>query len=127
MATQAKENGDQNSMPVHVWRINTSASYNTFPSVGQFYGGTCSVHAGTVTQGTTTYPIAGTSFVPAIYNSDISSALCASNGGTWTPVTQDRNAQIAADGAYTKAVWVELSGQKSRQICSRVAGPRNKR
>ena len=27
-----KKNGDQNSMPVHVWRINTDASYNTFPT-----------------------------------------------------------------------------------------------
>jgi len=41
MATQAEANGDQNSMPVHVWRINTDPNYNTFPSLGQFYGGTC--------------------------------------------------------------------------------------
>lgn len=38
MATQAQENGDQNSMPVHVWRINTSAAYNTFPTADQFNG-----------------------------------------------------------------------------------------
>lgn len=38
MATQAEENGDQNSMPVHLWRINTSASYNTFPTADQWDG-----------------------------------------------------------------------------------------
>jgi predicted CXXCH cytochrome family protein len=38
MALQAQENGDQNSMPVHVWRINTDAAYNTFPTADQFNG-----------------------------------------------------------------------------------------
>jgi len=38
MATQAQKNGDQNSMPVHVWRINTDVSYDTFPTVNQFNG-----------------------------------------------------------------------------------------
>jgi hypothetical protein len=38
MAIQAQENGNQNSMPVHVWRINTSASYNTFPTSTQWNG-----------------------------------------------------------------------------------------
>ena len=38
MAIQAKENGNQNSMPVHLWRINTNAAYNTFPTADQWDG-----------------------------------------------------------------------------------------
>ncbi len=38
MATQAVQNGNQNSMPVHVWRINTDPAYNTFPTADQFNG-----------------------------------------------------------------------------------------
>ena len=38
MATQAVENGDQVSMPAHLWRINTDASYKTFPTADQFNG-----------------------------------------------------------------------------------------
>ena len=101
MASQAEENGDQNSMPVHLWRINTDASYNTFPTVGQFYGGTCSVHTGAVQNAP---------YKPVVYLSDISSAQCTTPGvvGTWTAQAQDRNAQTAADGTYAKAVWVDL-------------------
>jgi hypothetical protein len=97
MATQAKANGNQNSMPAHVWRINTSASYNTFPTTGQFYGGTCSVHTGAIQNAPA---------LPVVYLSDTSSANCAP--GTWTAVTKDRNAQVAPDGTYTNAVWVDL-------------------
>jgi hypothetical protein len=38
MATQALANGDQNSLAVHVWRINTDANYDTFPTADQFNG-----------------------------------------------------------------------------------------
>jgi hypothetical protein len=101
MATQAEANGNQNSMPVHVWRINTSADYSTFPSTGQFYGGTCSVHTGAVQNAPT---------LPEVRQSDISSTDCGTAGGTWTAVTKDRNAQTAPlpDGSYTNAVWVDL-------------------
>jgi len=40
MATQAMRNGNQNSMPVHVWRINTDATYDTFPTAVEFAAGT---------------------------------------------------------------------------------------
>ena len=103
MATQAEANGNQNSMPAHVWRINTDASYNTFPTVTQFYGGSCTVHAGAVQNAP---------YVPVVYLSDISSAQCTTTvghaAGTWTAATMDRNAQTAPDGTYTKAVWVDL-------------------
>jgi PKD repeat protein len=99
MATQAKANGNQNSMPVHVWRINTSASYNTFPTTGQFYGGTCSVHTGAIQNAPS---------LPVVYLSDTSSANCTGASGAWTAVTKDRNAQVAPDGTYTNAVWVDL-------------------
>ena len=38
MATQAVKNGNQNSMPAHVWRISTDPNYNTFPTADQFNG-----------------------------------------------------------------------------------------
>jgi hypothetical protein len=99
MATQALANGDQNSLAVHEWRINTDPNYNTFPTVGQFYGGACSVHTGAVQNAP---------YLPVVYLSDISSANCTAAAGTWSAVTKDRNAQIAADGAYANAVWVDL-------------------
>ena len=105
MATQAVQNGNQNSMPAHVWRINTDANYSTFPSVGQFYGGACSVHTGAVQNAP---------FVPVVYLSDISSANCTAASGTWTAVTKDRNAQTAPEYnpngtvQYQNAVWVDV-------------------
>jgi hypothetical protein len=75
MATQAEANGNQNSMPAHVWRINTSASYNTFPTVTQFYGGSCTVHAGAVQNAP---------YVPVVYLSDTVSAQCTTTVGQWT-------------------------------------------
>jgi hypothetical protein len=99
MATQAEKNGDQTSMPVHVWRINTSASYNTFPTMAQWYGGSCSVHTGAIKNAPT---------LPVVYNSDTSSANCTAALGTWTPATQTKSAQAAADGTYANAVWVDL-------------------
>ncbi len=36
MATQAIANGDQNSMAVHLWRINSDVSYTTFPDAATF-------------------------------------------------------------------------------------------
>ncbi len=38
MATQALANGDQISIPAHLWRINTNSHYSTWPSVDQFNG-----------------------------------------------------------------------------------------
>jgi hypothetical protein len=38
MATQAVANGDQISTPAHLWRINTSAMYTTWPTADQFNG-----------------------------------------------------------------------------------------
>ena len=99
MALQAEANGDQNSMPVHVWRINTNSSYNTFPTAGQFYGGTCSVHSGA---------IANAPSLPVVYTSDTSSVNCGTAGGSWTAVAKTRSAQTSPDGAYTNAVWVDL-------------------
>jgi hypothetical protein len=99
MATQAQANGDQNSMPVHEWRISTDANYSTFPTTAQFYGGSCDKHTGAVQNAP---------YLPVVYLSDTSSANCTAATGTWTAVTQDRNAQTAPDGAYTKAVWVDL-------------------
>ena len=40
MATQAVANGNQNSMPVHVWRISTDPNYSTWPTSTQFSSGT---------------------------------------------------------------------------------------
>ncbi|MFI5395598.1 MAG: PKD domain-containing protein [Candidatus Binatia bacterium] len=101
MATQAEANGNQTSMPVHVWRINTNASYSTFPTTGQFYGGSCSVHTGAIQNAPA---------LPVVYLSDTSSANCtgASPAGIWTAVPKDRNAQVAPDGTYANAVWVDL-------------------
>ncbi len=99
MATQAEKNGNQNSMPVHVWRINTNPNYNTFPTTGQFYGGTCSAHTGAV-QNSPSFPV--------VYLSDTSSTNCTNAGGTWTAVIEDRNAQTAPEGNYNKAVWVDI-------------------
>jgi hypothetical protein len=102
MAIQAKENGDQNSMPVHVWRISTDASYNTFPTIGQFYGGTCSVHTGAIQNAPS---------LPVVYLSDTSSTNCTGatpTHGIWTAATKDRNAQVAPAGTYANAVWVDL-------------------
>jgi PKD domain len=99
MATQAEANGNQNSMPVHVWRINTDPNYNTFPTMAQFYGGSCSVHTGAVQNAPS---------LPVVYLSDTSSANCTGNGGTWTAATKTRSAQTAPDGTYTNAVWVDL-------------------
>ncbi len=105
MATQAVANGNQNSMAAHVWRINTDPNYSTFPSVGQFYGGACSVHTGAVQNAP---------YAPVVYLSDISSANCTAASGTWTAVTKDRNAQTAKEykvgGSvqYNNAVWVDI-------------------
>jgi hypothetical protein len=99
MATQAEANGDQNSMPVHVWRINTNPSYNTFPTMAQFYGGSCSVHAGALST--------NNAFVK-VYASDTSSANCTANSGIWTATTPSRMATESPDGDYANAVWVDL-------------------
>ncbi len=125
MASQAEENGDQVSMPVHVWRINTNASYNTFPTMAQFYGGSCSVHTG---------PVQNAPSKPVVYLSDVAAANssctaagtpsvcctgnktgtcvdasnCTAASGTWTAATKNRSAQTAPDGSYTNAVWVDL-------------------
>jgi len=99
MATQAIENGNQVSSAVHLWRINTDASYDTFPTTGQFYGGTCSVHTGAVQNAP---------YLPVVYLSDTSSSNCTAASGTWTDVTKDRNAQTASEGTYANAVWVDL-------------------
>jgi hypothetical protein len=74
--------------PQHLWRINTDAAYSSFPTKAAFYGGLCSVNTGTA---------------------PFSSAGCTANGGTWTAVTKDLNGQIAADGSYANAVWVDLN------------------
>ncbi len=109
MATQALANGNQNSMPVHVWRINSSSTYSTFPTTGQFYNGTCSVHAG---------PVQNAPSLPVVYQSDTSSANCTANSGTWSALPagtlMDRDAQTApefkkdATVLYNNAVWVDL-------------------
>ncbi len=72
--------------PMHLWRINTDASYDTFPSRAAFYGGSCSINPETL----------------------VSAATCTLAGGTWTAVPKDRRAKTAADGAYANAVWVDL-------------------
>lgn len=102
MATQAVANGNQTSLAAHVWRINTDPSYSTFPTTGQFYGGTCSVHTGAVQNAP---------YLPVVYLSDTSAANCTGAtpaAGIWTAVTKDRNAQVSIDGTYSKAVWVDL-------------------
>ena len=101
MATQAVANRNQVSLDVHVWRINTDASYDTFPSMAQFYGGACDVHGGTL--------VSSNSFV-TVYSSDTSSDNCATAGGTWMAVTQNRLATISPDTGegYNNAVWVDL-------------------
>jgi hypothetical protein len=101
MATQAVANGDQVSVGVHLWRINTNPSYNTFPTVAQFYGGSCSVHAG---------PLGTNNSFVKVYSSDTSSADCSAAGGAWTTATQNRLATTSADAGegYNNAVWVDL-------------------
>ena len=54
-------------MPMHIWRINSSAAYSTFPTKAEFYGGVCSGNTGT-------NPSAA----------QVSSAGCTAQGGTWT-------------------------------------------
>ena len=104
MATQAVSNGYQNSMAAHVWRISTDPNYSTFPSTGQFYGGTCSAHTGAVQNAP---------YLPVVYLSDASAANCVAAAGTWTATTRDRNAQTAPEyntnGSvqYPNAVWVD--------------------
>ncbi len=100
MATQAVANGDQNTLAAHLWRINVDPNYNTFPTTAQFYGGSCSVHTGAVQNAPSS---------PVVYLSDTTSAACTAAAGTWTAATKDRNAQVAADGSYTNAVWVDLT------------------
>ena len=74
--------------PMHVFRINTSSSYNTFPTMKQFYGGSCSVNTAGIT----------------------SSTACTTAGGTWTAVTKQimANTQTDPGSGYTNAVWVDL-------------------
>lgn len=93
MATQAEANLNQNTIPAHVWRINTNASYNTFPTSAQFYGGSCNVgNPGSFT-------------TPPQYTT---SAACTGASGIWTPTTQNRNATMSPDGTFANAVWVDL-------------------
>ncbi len=99
MASQAVKNGDRVSMPAHVWRINTNANYNTFPTMAQFYGGSCSVHTGAVQNAPST---------PVVYLSDTSSANCTAASGAWTAAIKTGTAQTAPDGSYSNAVWVDL-------------------
>jgi hypothetical protein len=124
MATQAEANGNQNSMPAHIWRINTNANYNTFPTATQFYNGTCSVHTGSVVYAWN--GVANMNSPQPIYTSDTSSANCVAAAGTWTlassltpAVLMDNNVQTwpeyQSNGqAYTDAygnvrsVWVDL-------------------
>lgn len=71
-------------MPMHLWRINTDPSYDTFPTKTAFYGGSCSID---------TY---------------VSESTCTTAGGTWTAATKDRRATASPDGSYENAVWVDL-------------------
>ena len=85
MSTQAVANGTLSS-PMHLFRVNANAGYNTFPTQAQFYGGSCSVAGKT------------------------SSSTCTAAGGTWTAVTKQvmANTQTDPGSGYTNAVWVDI-------------------
>ena len=85
MSKQAVANGTLSSA-MHVFRVNANASYNTFPTATQFYGGSCSINPSTNT----------------------TTALCTTAGGTWTAVTKQVMANTSPDGTYTNAVWVDI-------------------
>jgi Carboxypeptidase regulatory-like domain/Doubled CXXCH motif (Paired_CXXCH_1) len=99
MATQEVKNGDRVSLPAHVWRINSSATYNTFPTMAQFYGGSCSVHTGAIQNAPSK---------PVVYLSDTSSVNCTAASGAWTVTAKTGSAQTTPDGSYTNAVWLDL-------------------
>jgi len=81
-------------MPGHVFRINTSASYNTFPTAAQFYGGSCSVGS------------PGDFTTPPQYTT---SSSCVAASGFWSPTAQNRNASTAVDDkGFVNAVWIDL-------------------
>ncbi|MDD1750954.1 MAG: hypothetical protein LUO89_13895, partial [Methanothrix sp.] len=101
MATQAEENGNQNSMPVHLWRINTSATYNTFPTADQFNGtngATKDRNAQTAPDGAYTNAVwvdldlacgqcHGGSLGTCSIAGNTTAAACSAAGGVWTPAT----------------------------------------
>jgi hypothetical protein len=79
--------------PAHLWRISVDPAYDTFPGQAAFQGGICSLNPMDAVTG---YPVNDTS------------AKCTTAGGTWTAATKDRRAKTAPDGAYAKAVWVDV-------------------
>jgi len=80
-------------LPMHLWRINSDPNYDTFPAQAEFQGGTCSIN---------TFDADG-------YAVNSTEAKCTTAGGTWTAASaKTRAAKTAADGSYTKAVWVDL-------------------
>ena len=84
------EPSDSGTLRMHLFRINPSASYSTFPTAAKFYGGSCSNGPST------------------------SSSACSSAGGTWTATTQDRRAVASPEtlsngSTYKNAVWVDIN------------------
>ncbi len=92
----------------HLWRINTNATYSTYPTLAAYEGGICSVNPYTTT----------------------SSSACTTAGGTWTAVTQNKNALTSPEtyttysngvatgtATYANAVWVDLD-----QACGQCHG-----
>jgi len=85
--------------PMHLWRINTDAAYDTFPSQAEFYGGICSKN-----------PMASDTAYPINTTPELCAADLSGNGqpGVWTAAVKDRRAKAVADITYANAVWVDI-------------------
>ena len=84
---------------MHLWRINTDAAYDTFPSQAEFYGGICSKNPMAPDTG---YPVNTT---PALCAADLSGD---GQPGVWTAAVKDRRAKAVPDITYANAVWVDI-------------------
>ncbi|MFZ2197265.1 MAG: cytochrome c3 family protein [Thermodesulfovibrionales bacterium] len=85
--------------PMHLWRINADAAYDTFPSQAEFYGGICSKN-----------PMASDTGYPVNTAPDLCAADLSGNGqpGVWTAAVKDRRAKAVPDITYANAVWVDI-------------------
>ncbi len=108
------------AVETHVFRINPSANYSTFPTPAQLYGGSCSTNVSAATSSNCAGTYHGTW---ELYNGGTcvitSSANCSSAGGVWTAQTKDTRALTSPEtyvvsgatptlATYNNAVWVDV-------------------
>ena len=123
MATQAELNGDQNSMPVHLWRINTNANYSTFPTINQWSGTNGTVmdrNAQTAPETYVTYTngvATGTATYAGAVWLDLDMACGQCHGGGRSPVTTmgsttagSTAVTVASASGFTAGVRVMVVG-----------------